>query len=130
VKARSTTISHATCRRRRRPVVPSAVESSVHESARFTRPNEPGSERLFESIPGLCHILRPDLTIADASDAHLRATLIPGSVPASAVYDVFHRLDCIESPKTQALWAGDPPFCFALAAPPKCGTVSIHVSTR
>jgi signal transduction histidine kinase/ActR/RegA family two-component response regulator/HPt (histidine-containing phosphotransfer) domain-containing protein len=39
------------------------------------RPPAPDFRRLFESVPGLYLVLTPDLAIAAASDAYLRATL-------------------------------------------------------
>lgn len=53
----------------------SGVERAVHKSPILIRTNAPDFKMLFESVPGLYLILRSDLTIVDASDAYLQATL-------------------------------------------------------
>src|SRR5438105_2005232 len=46
--------------------------------------------RLFEAAPGLYLILKPDTTIAGASDAYLRATMTRrGDIVGRPLFDVF-----------------------------------------
>jgi signal transduction histidine kinase/ActR/RegA family two-component response regulator len=50
----------------------------------------PDFRRLFESVPGLYLVLRPDLTIVGASDAYLRATKTKrDEILGRGIFDVF-----------------------------------------
>jgi hypothetical protein len=53
----------------------SGVERALHKPAVLIRANEPDFKVLFECVPGMYLILRSDLTIVDASDAYLQATM-------------------------------------------------------
>jgi hypothetical protein len=56
----------------------------------LTRVREPGFRALFQAVPGLYLVLRPDLTIVDASDSYLHATMTwRNEIRGAQVFDVF-----------------------------------------
>jgi hypothetical protein len=68
----------------------SGAERAVRKPAILIPRNEPDFKTLFESFPGLCLILRSDLTIVDASDAYLQATLTRREeISRCHLFDVF-----------------------------------------
>jgi hypothetical protein len=56
----------------------------------LTRTRKPDFKALFRAVPGLYLVLRPDLTIVDASDGYLHATMTwRNEIRGAQVFDVF-----------------------------------------